>query len=126
VLYFFFALFSIVNLIMAIRPRIRQEKVEGGAKDKAIISCDPAFFTGICTFPNASAYKDALIAILQDQSQIAEVYIRQIFSVARINSAKYKYVQRGIVTVIVTLTIELAVIVYLFLYYRNLAKLPPI
>jgi hypothetical protein len=125
-LYFFFALFSIVNLIMAIRPRIRRERVVNEAKDKAIVSCDPAFFTGICTFPSAAAYKDALAATLQDQTQIAEVYISQIFSVARINSAKYKYVQRGIVTVILSIALELAVIVYLFLYYRELGKLPPI
>jgi hypothetical protein len=124
-LYFFFALLSIVSLIMAIRPRIRREGVESEVKDK-VLSCDPAFFTGICSFPNPSAYKNALVALLQDESQIADVYIRQIFSVARINSAKYKYVQRGTILVIITLTIELAVIAYLFLYYMDLGKLPPI
>ena len=125
-LYFFFAFMSIFNLIMAIRPRIRKESVESEAKDKAVVSCDPAFFSGICTFTSPSAYKIALEAMLQDESQIAEVYIRQIFSVARINSAKYKHVQRGIVTVIISLTIELAIIVYLFSYYKAAGKMPPI
>jgi len=123
-LYFFFALLSIVNLIMAIRPRIRKTKAENEDEGKAIVSCDPAFFTGICTFTSPSAYKIALEAFLQDESQIAEVYIRQIFSVARINSEKYKHVQRGIITVICSLTIELTVIVYLFMYYQSAGKMP--
>jgi hypothetical protein len=59
-LYFFFALLSIVNLIMAIKPRLRKERVQGDVKNNAIVSCDPAFFTGICTFSNAAAYKTAL------------------------------------------------------------------
>jgi hypothetical protein len=124
--YFFFALFSIVNLIMAIRPRIRKEPIETETKNKSVVSCDPAFFTGICTFPNPSAYKDALAALLQDESQVADVYVRQIFSVAQINSAKYKFVQRGMVTVIFTLVIELAMIAYLFFYYREAGQIPPI
>lgn len=124
-LYFFFALLSIINLIMAIKPRIRRESVESEAKGSAL-SCDPAFFTGICSFPNASAYKDALEELFKDESQITNIYIRQIFSVARINSAKYKYVQRGIILVIITLAIELAVIAYLFIHYMGAGKLPPI
>jgi hypothetical protein len=125
-LYFLFALLSIFNLIMAIRPRIRKEKVGDDVDNKAVISCDPAFFTGICSFASPAAYKVALEAMLQNESQVAEVYIHQIFSVARINSEKYKHVQRGIVTVIVSLTIELAIIVYLFSYYRAAGKMPPL
>jgi hypothetical protein len=121
-LYFVFALLSIIHLIMAIRPRIRTESV---AEDKALAH-DPAFFMGICNFPNTSAYKAALEELLKNESKIADVYIRQIFSVARINKAKYKFVQRGIVLVIATLAIELAVIAYLFIYYLNAGEMPPI
>jgi ABC-type multidrug transport system permease subunit len=125
ILYFFFALCSIVSLIMAIRPRIRRDTAATDDAEKAL-TCDPAFFTGICTFPNAAAYKEALNTLLQEDAQVAEVYIRQIFSVARINAEKYKHVQRGIVLVISSLAIELIIIAYLFLYYMDAGKLPPI
>ena len=124
-LYFFFALLSIIHLILAIRPRIRRENVESEAKDSTP-SRDPAFFGGICSFPNPTAYKKALEELLKDESQIANVYIRQIFSVARINKVKYKFVQRAIILVITTLAIELAVIVYLFIFYMGVGRIPPI
>ncbi|MFA5308449.1 MAG: Pycsar system effector family protein [Dehalococcoidales bacterium] len=124
-LYFFCALYAIVSLVMAIRPRIRRDTIDTEAKDNAL-TCDPAFFTGICTFPTAAAYKNTLQALLQDDAQIADIYIRQIFSVAKINAAKYRHVQRGSILVISCLAIELTMIVYLFLYYMDIGKMPPI
>jgi hypothetical protein len=127
VLYFIFALMSIISLIMAIRPRIRKDKGKIGDV-KAPVSLDPAFFSGISAFPDVSAYKETLQKTLEDEASIADIYIRQIFSVARINSAKYKFVQRGVVLVIVTLAIELAIITYLFAYHLStgLDIMPPI
>ncbi len=125
VLYFIFALMSIISLIMAIRPRIRREK---GKNDKAAAALDPAFFSGISGFPDVSAYKETLVKTLEDEASITDIYIRQIFSVARINSAKYKFVQRGVVLVIITLAIELIIITYLFAYHMStgLDIMPPI
>ena len=125
VLYFLFALLSIVHLIMAIRPRIRKEEDDTEIKGK-VLSCDPAFFTGICSFPNASAYKESLKTVLDNEDSITDIYIRQIFSVARINSVKYKYVQRGVVLVITTLGIELVLITYLFIYHMSEGQMPSI
>jgi hypothetical protein len=122
VLYFSFALLSIMHLIMAIRPRIRTES-EGKGKP---IARDPAFFTGISSFPTPSAYKEALEKMLADESQVTDVYIRQIFSVARINQVKYKFVRRGIILVISTLTVELSIIVYLFVSHMGVGALPSI
>lgn len=127
VLYFIFALTAIINLIMAIRPRIRKHK--GSNTDNKIETTrDPAFFTGIAEFPDVAAYKESLQKTLQDDSSVADVYIRQIYSVARINHAKYRYVQRGVVLAIVTLIIELVIITYLFTYYmgEGATKMPPI
>lgn len=124
VLYFLFALMSIISLIMAIRPRIRREK----GKNEVIPPRDPAFFSGISAFPDVAAYKDSLQKLLEDESSVADNYIRQIFSVARINQAKYKFVQRGVVFVIIALAIELVVITYLFAYHLStgLNIMPPI
>jgi hypothetical protein len=126
-LYFIFALLSIINLIMAIRPRIRREKGEGKA-DEAVISRDPSFFSGISQFPNIAAYKESLQDVLKDESYITDLYIRQIFNVARINTAKYRFVQRGVVLVIVTLVIELTIITYLFTNYMGsgVPLMPPV
>ena len=124
VFYFAFALMSIISLIMAIRPRIRREKGDS----KAPAPRDPAFFSGISAFHDAAAYKDALQKLLEDESSVADNYIRQIFSVARINAAKYKFVQRGVALVIITIAIELVIITYLFAYHMSTGQniMPPI
>jgi hypothetical protein len=115
---------AIVSLIMAIRPRIRREK----RVSQAAPVLDPAFFSGISSFPNAAAYKDGLQKLLEDDATIADNYIRQIYSVAGINREKYKFVQRGVVFVISALAIELITIVYLFAYHlsKGLDVMPPI
>ena len=126
-LYFIFALMSIICLIMAIRPRIK--KLPGESIDSNIAAArDPAFFTGISEFPSIAAYKESLQKTLEDESSTADVYIKQIYSVARINQQKYKFVQRGVTLVIITLVIELTIITYLFTYHMSsgLDVMPPI
>ncbi len=127
ILYFISALTAIINLIMAIRPRIKRQKATNG-ENKIELARDPAFFTGIAEFADVAAYKDSLQKTIQDESSISDVYIRQIYSVARINKAKYRYVQRGVVLAIVTLFIELVMITYLFTFYmgEGFTKMPPI
>ena len=124
-LYFLFALLSIVSLIMAIRPRIRRHRGEIKTEDTGR---DPAFFTGISNYPSIAAYKESLHEALVDESYITDLYIHQIFNVAQINTAKYRYVHRGVVLVIITLVIELSIISYLFTYYmgQGVPKMPPI
>jgi ABC-type bacteriocin/lantibiotic exporter with double-glycine peptidase domain len=124
VLYFICALMAIISLIMAIRPRIRREK---GAANATPFH-DPAFFSGISAFPDAAAYGTALQKLLEDETNVAENYTRQIYNVARINQAKYKFVQRGVVFVICSLAIELTVVVYLFAYHLSQGRsfMPPI
>ena len=125
ILYFLLAALSIFNLIMAIRPRILKDpgKIEG--KSEAPI-CDPTFFSGICSFPSLTAYKEALQEMLKDEASISNVYIHQIFNIARINSVKYKHIQRGVLLVIMSLVIELMIIAYLFINYIGAERMPPI
>ncbi len=124
-LYFAFALLAIVSLIMAIRPRISGDRYRAESETSAILP-DPAFFSGICRFSNVEAYKAALGEALKDDSSIMNMYIRQLFSIAQINNRKYKNVQRGIFMVIAALVIELAIIVYLFIFYMGERVMPPI
>ena len=126
-LYFVFALLSIISLIMAIRPRIRKQPADISSEETASPP-DPSFFSGISRFPSIAAYKESLQEVLKDESYITELYIHQIFNVAQINTAKYRYVQRGVILVIITLVIELTIITYLFTNYMGsgVPQMPPV
>jgi len=126
-IYFIVALMAIVSLILTVRPRIRAAEQETADTDKAP-ACEPAFFVGICKFPTLSAYRQALEDMIKDEASTMNVYSRQIFSLARINAAKYKNIQRAVLLVIIALGVELALVAYLFIYYHALgaAFLPPL
>lgn len=115
--YFVVALMAIVSLILTVRPRIRSGEEETGDTDKTA-ACEPAFFVGICKFPTLSAYRQALENMIKDEASTIDVYTRQIFSLARINAAKYKNIQRAVLLVIIALAVELTLVVYLFVYYH--------
>jgi len=122
--YFCLALFAIWNLIMVVRPR-----VEGGGQSPpsaAGARGDPTFFQGICRYPDAQAYKESLDSIVDDDESTLEMYTRQIYSLARINEAKYRYVQRGVILVIGALAAELVLIAYLFASYLGLGWMPSV
>jgi len=125
--YFAISLAAIVSLVLTVRPRIRVVEEETKDVDRPI-PCEPAFFVGICKFPTLSAYRQALEDIMRDEASVVNVYVRQIFSVARINAAKYKNIQRAVLLVIIALAVELALVAYLFIYYhaRGAGLLPPI
>ena len=125
-IYFIFALMAIVNLIMIVRPRIREDEDDNKENRDNPPAGEPAFFAGICKFPTISAYKQSLEDMIKDEAASIDVYARQIFSLARINAAKYKYIQRAVLLVIVTLTAELAIIAYLFIYHLGEGAFPPL
>jgi hypothetical protein len=126
-IYFAVALMAIVSLILTVRPRIHTAGEETGDTDKAAAS-EPAFFVGICKFPTLSAYRQALQDMIKDEASTVEVYTRQIFSLARINAAKYKNIQRAVLLVVIALGVELVLVAYLFIYYhaQGATLLPPI
>ena len=124
-LYILFALSSIFSLIMAIRPRTNRRPGLLAISDKEQV-CDPAFYTGICSHPTVEAFKKNLLEVLKSEESIADMYIREVWTVAHINSIKYKYVNRGVALVVITLTIELVLIVYLFAFHMSEGKMPSI
>jgi len=124
-IYFLFALLSILSLIMTVRPRIRSIN-EGTGDEDSVPASEPAFFMGIRRFQNLSAYKKALDAMAEDEETTINVYIRQIYSLAQINAAKYKYIQRAVLLVIISLTTELIIIAYLFASHLGEGLVPPI
>lgn len=124
--YFLCALASIVSLIFTLRPRIEQNgAAKAGEVDKSSLG-EPAFFAGISQFPNLDAYKESLGEMFKDESTTLDVYIRQIYSVAHINAAKYSNLRRATLLVIITLVMELAIIAYLFISHLGSGDFPPL
>lgn len=125
-IYFLSALMAILSLIMTVRPRIRQSENDEAEDDEKMQVSEPGFFAGISKYPNFSAYKQALENMVKDETAVIDVYSRQIYNIARINSAKYKHIQRAVFLVIIALTTELAIITYLFIYHLGEGILPSI
>ncbi len=125
-IYFLLALLAILNLIMAVRPQIRVTKEEKSKAGAEAPLYDVAFFAGICKFPSLSAYKKSLENMIKDEESLIDEYTRQIFSLAKINSVKYKYLQRSVFLTIIALATELAIIVYLFVNYLGEGAIPGI
>jgi hypothetical protein len=124
-LYIIFALSSIFSLILAIRPRTKRRPDFLPLTDNRQV-CDPAFYTGICAHPDVETFKKNLLEVLKSEDSIADMYIREVWVVAHINAIKYKYVNRGVALVVITLTIELILIVYLFAFHIAEGKMPSI
>lgn len=122
-LYMGCALGAILSLILAIRPRIRQEQQE---TDAACPAGEPAFFMGICQYSSLSEYRKAVEELAASDDALPNVYIRQVYSLAKINAVKHKHVQRGALLVIVSLATELTLIAYLFMNYMGSGAIPPI
>jgi hypothetical protein len=113
VVYFITAILAILNIIMAVNPRIRIMGM-GGGKNKP----DPsraAFFAEICKFSSLPEYRESLKEMLKDEDTVIEVYTRQIYEVSQITAAKYKHTTRAVYFVIAALTSEFALIAYLFI-----------
>jgi hypothetical protein len=125
-LYFLCALVAIVSLVLTLRPRIKRNNKARAESEESTPACEPAFFVGICEFPSLSAYKQSLEDMVKDEEATLDVYIRQIFNIARINEVKYRHLQHATLFAIIAITIELVIINYLFLSYLGHGTLPPI
>jgi hypothetical protein len=118
IIYLGCALIAIYSLVMTIRPRIKKEKIANAP------ACDPAFFAGICQFPSYTEFKKAFDKMASTQEELENNFSYQIYSVARINSSKYKHLQRGMLFVVTALGVELTVVAYLFLFYASSGAVP--
>jgi hypothetical protein len=118
VVYFSSALLSIYSIILAISPRIRTKKIDKTEKVDESNAYQPTFFAGISKFADADAYKKRLDDLLNDEPTTTDIYIQQIYEIAKINSLKYKYVQRAVWLVVLTLAAQLTLIIVT--YVKNI------
>jgi hypothetical protein len=110
-IYFIGAIASVYYIIMAISPRIRSTKLKKAAIIDESAAYQPTFFAGISKFADADAYKKRLDDLLNDESSMTDIYVQQIYEVAKINKAKYRYVQQAVWLVVVTLAAQLTLII---------------
>jgi hypothetical protein len=104
---------AVIFIIMAISPRIRTLKNNGDTAAETA-TAQPTFFGGICKFEDAAAYKKCLDGLMSGDEAINDVYIRQVYEVAKINNIKYKFVGRAVWFVVITLISQITFIVYMF------------
>ena len=114
VVYFISIVLAIIEIIMAINPRIRSVKRAQASSqiDKPVPQ--PTFFEGICKFPNPNEYKKCLDTVLNSDEGITDIYINQIYQVAQINNTKYTCVKRAVWFVVIALASQLSIIGYIF------------
>ena len=124
--YFTFAILSIVSLVMTVRPRIHRVEETEGQDVEGVSLGEPAFFDGICKFTTLADYRKVLGEMMNNEVATFNIYTRQIFNLAQINAAKYKHLHRATFTTITALSIELSIIVYLFVNYMGVGIMPPI
>jgi hypothetical protein len=122
--YFALAMLAIASLVMTVHPRIVRSEENNKKGDKP--SCEPAFFAGICKFPNLAAYREALGEMINSETATFDIYSRQVFSLAQINAAKYKHVQRATILTVTALALELIIVVYIFANYMGAGIMPPL
>jgi hypothetical protein len=114
VVYFISVLLAIIQIIMAISPRIRTIKKTLKANPDAKPIPQPTFFAGICKFPDPEEYKKYLDDVIKNDEEITDIYVNQIYQVAQINATKYACVNRAVWFVVLAIGSQLAIIAYLF------------
>jgi hypothetical protein len=114
VIYFISVLMAIIQIIQAISPRIRSVKHALKADPNAKPIPQPTFFGGICKFPNSEEYKKCLDDVIKNDEEITDIYIKQIYEVAQINTTKYACVNRAVWFVVLALGSQLAIIAWIF------------
>ncbi len=110
-LYFVFILFSIFFLVMVISPRIKDVE-ENLTDEKKTIA--PTFFGGIIRYKTSKEYAKTLEEIAENPEVTYELFAQSVYSVGRINAYKNKYFKRGIISFVLAITMELIIIVSLY------------
>lgn len=114
VVYLISIVLAVLHIIIAINPRIRTVETRGETSDKIQIG-QPTFFGGIVKFTNVDDYKKCIDDLANSDETISDTYIRQVYEIAKINKIKYKYVNRAVWFVVITLISQITFIVNMFI-----------
>ncbi len=109
-LYFISVLISVFFLVSVVSPRIKE--TENVLKEKRTIL--PNFFGGIVKYKSAEDYAEKLGVILSDIEDTYQIFSKSVYSIARINSYKHKYLKYGIRAFVLAIALEFSIIVMLY------------
>lgn len=113
VIYCISVLLAVMYIVMTISPRILTLKHVGEQTVKTPVD-QPTFFGGICKFPDANAYGQCLDNLMTSDESINDIYVHQVYEIAKINKVKYKYVGRAIFFVVITVISQVVFIAFAF------------
>jgi hypothetical protein len=113
VVYCISIILAVLHIVMAINPRIRTAKSTQINKDQTPM-VQPTFFAGICRFPDANAYKQCINGLMSGDEAITDIYVRQVYEIAKINKIKYRFVGRAIWFAVISLMTQITLIVFMF------------
>ncbi|MFZ0391226.1 MAG: Pycsar system effector family protein [Calditrichia bacterium] len=119
-LFFISALITILSMLLVISPRIKNVQIS--ASEKKLIN--PTFFGGIVQFKNSGEYAEHLNLFLDKPDAIYEAFADSIYSIGYINAYKSKYLRRGIIAFISAITLELIIIVAMYVNLFSQLFLP--
>ena len=74
----------------------------------------PTFFGGIVRYKSPEAYSEQLGILLENSDAIYEIFAKSVYSIGRINAYKNKYFKNGIISFVIAITLELIIIVSLY------------
>lgn len=109
-LYFFSVLMAIFFLVSVVSPRTKE--TEDVLKEKKTIL--PTYFGGIVKYKSAGEYASQLGEILSENESTYQVFSKSVYSIARINSYKHKYLKYGIRAFVLAIAVEFSIIVLLY------------
>lgn len=105
VIYFTVAFIAIINLMLVIVPRIREDTSKD---DKPEINV--TFFGGISTFKSSEDYASYLSEISSDDKKMYHMFSNQVFALGKINAFKNKALKRAIIFFALAIMSELLII----------------
>ena len=124
VLTFFYllsALISIGYLMMVIVPRVRNVHIESGMGQVAV---NPTFFAGIVQYQSIEELGKTIQELSNKDDELFRMFTSSLYTIAHINAHKSKYLQRAIISFIITITLELAMIFILYVHLFREKILP--
>ena len=103
--YFITATLGLINLMLVIVPRIRNDM---GHDDLPEINA--TFFGGIIQFQNPVEYADYLYEMTEDNENTFKMFVAQVYALGHINADKNKHMKRAILFFGTAILSELVII----------------
>lgn len=104
-IYFITALVSIINLVLVIVPRIREDRPREENPE-----INATFFGGISKFQSSAEYADYLASVADDDEKMYNMFSNQVFALGKINKYKNDSLKRAIMYFAVAIVSELLII----------------